>query len=70
VGHSIFVVDRSNKFQVSVQPRAKPIGTYTYVISRSDDRRWGMSTADYFFTPEEALAAGRAVLGRLKRGAS
>jgi hypothetical protein len=70
VGHSLFVVDRSNKFRVSVQPRTKPIGTYTYVISRSDDRHWGMSTAEYFFTPEEALAAGRAVLNRLKRGAS
>jgi hypothetical protein len=53
-----------------VQPRTKPIGTYTYVISRSDDRHWGMTTAEYFFTPEEALAAGRAVLDRLKRGAS
>jgi phosphatidylserine/phosphatidylglycerophosphate/cardiolipin synthase-like enzyme len=64
------VADRSNKFRISVQRRTKPIGNLYIRHQPSDDRHWGMTTAEYFFTPEEALAAGRAVLDRLKRGAS
>jgi hypothetical protein len=68
--HIAFVVDQSFKFRIAVQPRTRPIGTYTYVITRKDDPDWGESSADYFFTREEASAAGRAALDRLKRRTS
>jgi hypothetical protein len=59
--HIALVVDQSVKFRLLVQPRTKPIGTYTYVITRTE----------YFFTREAALAAGRAALDRiLKRQTS
>ena len=65
--HIASVVDQSFKFRIAVQPRTRPIGTYTYVITRKDDPDWGETSADYFFTREEASAAGRAALDRLKR---
>ena len=68
--HIASVVDQSFKFQIAVQPRTRPIGTYTYVITRKDDPDWGETSADYFFTREEASAAGRAALDRLKRRTS
>jgi len=68
--HIAFVVDQSFKFRLAVQPRTRPIGTYTYVITRKDDPDWGETSADYFFTREEASAAGRAALDRLKRRTS
>ena len=68
--HIAFVVDQSFKFRLAVQPRTKPIGTYTYVITRKDDPDWGETSAEYFFTREEASAAGRAALDRLKRRTS
>jgi hypothetical protein len=68
--HIAFVVDQSFKFRIAVQPRTRPIGTYTYVITRKDDPDWGETSADYFFTREEASAAGRAALDRLKRRTS
>ena len=68
--HIAFVVDQSFKFRLAVQPRTRPIGTYTYVITRKDDPDWGETSAKYFFTREEASAAGRAALDRLKRRTS
>jgi hypothetical protein len=69
--HIALVVDQSVKFRLLVQPRTKPIGTYTYIITRTDDPDWGETTAEYFFTREAALAAGRAALDRiLKRQTS
>ena len=68
--HIAFVVDQSFKFRLAVQPRTRPIGTYTYVITRRDDPDWGETSAEYFFTREEASAAGRAALDRLKRRTS
>jgi len=68
--HIASVVDQSFKFRIAVQPRTRPIGTYTYVITRKDDPDWGETSADYFFTREEASAAGRAALDRLKRRTS
>ena len=68
--HIAFVVDQSFKSRIAVQPRTRPIGTYTYVITRKDDPDWGEISADYFFTREEASAAGRAALDRLKRRTS
>ena len=63
--HIASVVDQSFKFRLSIQPRTRPIGTYTYVITRKDDPDWGETSAEYFFTREEASAAGRAALDRL-----
>jgi len=63
--HIAVVVDQSFKFRLAVQPRTRPIGTYTYVITRKDDPDWGETSAEYFFTREEASAAGRAALDRL-----
>src|SRR3954463_5576440 len=63
--HIAIVVDQSFKFRLSIQPRTRPIGTYTYVITRKDDPDWGETSAEYFFTREEASAAGRAALDRL-----
>jgi hypothetical protein len=63
--HIAAVVDQSFKFRLSIQPRTRPIGTYTYVITRTDDPDWGETSADYFFTREQASAAGRAALDRL-----
>ena len=68
--HIASVVDQSFKFRLSIQPRTRPIGTYTYVITRKDDPDWGETSAEYFFTREEASAAGRAALDRLKRRTS
>ena len=68
--HIASVVDQSFKFRIAVQRRTRPIGTYTYVITRKDDPDWGETSADYFFTREEASAAGRAALDRLKRRTS
>ena len=68
--HIASVVDQAFKFRLSIQPRTRPIGTYTYVITRQDDPDWGETSADYFFTREEASAAGRAALDRLKRRTS
>jgi hypothetical protein len=68
--HIAFVVDQSFKFRLAVQPRTRPIETYTYVITRKDDPDWGETSAEYFFTREEASAAGRAALDRLKRRTS
>ena len=68
--HIAFVVDQSFKFRLAVQPRTRPIGTYTYVITRKDDPDWGETSAEYFFTREEASAAGGAALDRLKRRTS
>ncbi|MGA7489135.1 MAG: hypothetical protein WBW74_19605 [Xanthobacteraceae bacterium] len=60
-----------SKFRVLVQRRTRPIGTYGYIITRSDDPNWSETTGDYFFTREEASAAGRAALDRiLKRQTS
>ena len=68
--HIASVVDQSFKFRIAVQPRTRPIGTYTYVITCKDDPDWGETSAEYFFTREEASAAGRAALDRLKRRTS
>ena len=68
--HIAPVVDQSFKFRVSIQPRTRPIGTYAYVITCKDDPDWGETSAEYFFTREEASAAGRAALDRLKRRTS
>jgi hypothetical protein len=62
--HIASVVDQSFKFRLSIQPRTRPIGTYTYVITRQDDPG-GETSAEYFFTREEASTAGRAALDRL-----
>jgi hypothetical protein len=63
--HIASVVDQSFKFRLSIQPRTRPIGTYKYIITRRDDPDWGETSAEYFFTREEASAAGRAALDHL-----
>jgi hypothetical protein len=54
-----------SQFQISVHWRVKPIGTFTYFITRKGDPDWSETTADYFFTREEALAAGRLTLEKI-----
>ena len=63
--HIASVMDHSFKFRLAIQPRTRPIGTYTYVITCKDDPDGGEASAEYFFTREDASAAGRAALDRL-----
>ena len=35
-----------------MQARNKPAGTYTYVITRTDDPNWAESTGESYSTPE------------------
>ena len=70
------MADQPPEFRVIVQARGKPAGvlagtgeypegTYTYVITKSDDRNWAETSADSYATPEDASAAGQIALERL-----
>jgi hypothetical protein len=58
------MVGQSPEFHVAVQPRNKPVGTYTYRITRSDDTNWAEMGGDSYATPEGALAAGQVAFAR------
>ena len=45
-------------YRVAVQARKKPTGTYTYVITRTDDPNWAESPLESYSTPEAASEAG------------
>jgi hypothetical protein len=49
-----------------VRERKKPVGTYTYVITRTDDPHWAESTAESYATPEAASEAGWIALDRIR----
>jgi hypothetical protein len=51
-----------SQFRIFVRSRVRPIGTFTYFVTRKNDPDWTKTTAEYFFTREEALAAGRTAL--------
>ncbi len=49
-----------------MRARKKPVGTYTYVITRTDDPNWAESTAESYSTPEAASEAGWIALDRIR----
>ena len=49
-----------------MRERKKPVGTYTYVITRTDDPHWAESTAESYATPEAASEAGWIALDRIR----
>ena len=53
-------------YRVAVQARNKPAGTYTYVITRTDDPNWAESTGESYSTPEAASEAGWIALDRIR----
>jgi hypothetical protein len=53
-------------YRVAVRERKKPVGTYTYVITRTDDPHWAESTAESYATPEAASEAGWIALDRIR----
>jgi hypothetical protein len=53
-------------YRVVVRARKKPIGTYTYVITRTDDPNWSESTGESYSTPEAASEAGWLALDRIR----
>ena len=53
-------------YRVVVRARKKPIGTYTYVITRTDDPNWAESTGESYSTPEAASEAGWRALDRIR----
>jgi len=53
-------------YRVVVRARKKPIGTYTYVITRTDDPNWAESTGESYSTPEAASEAGWLALDRIR----
>jgi hypothetical protein len=61
------MIGNPDKLRVVVGPRAKPIGTYAYVITKSNDPAFGETSAEYFFSPSAASEAGKAALERLVR---
>jgi hypothetical protein len=56
------MIGNLNKLRVVVRPRSKPIATYTYIITKSDDPEFGETSAEYFFSPSAASEAGKAAL--------
>jgi hypothetical protein len=53
-------------YRVAVQARNKPAGTYTYVITRTDDPNWAESALESYSTPEAASEAGWIALDRIR----
>ena len=53
-------------YRVAVQVRNKPAGTYTYVITRTDDPNWAESALESYSTPEAASEAGWIALDRIR----
>jgi len=53
-------------YRVAVQARKKPAGTYTYVITRTDDPNWAESPVEPYSTPEAASEAGWIALDRIR----
>ena len=53
-------------YRVVVRARKKPVGTYTYVITRTDDPNWAESTGESYSTPEAASEAGWIALDRIR----
>jgi hypothetical protein len=43
------------------------MGTYAYIITKSDDPEFGETNAEYFFSPSAASEAGKAALERIAR---
>jgi hypothetical protein len=56
-----------SEFQLVIQARRKPAGTYTYVIARRDDPAFSKTGSEVFMSPEEAAEAGRLAIQRLDR---
>jgi len=52
-------------YRVMVRAR-KPVGTYTYVITRTDDLNWSESTGESYPTAEAASEAGWIALDRIR----
>jgi hypothetical protein len=52
-------------FRINAYACHKPVGTYTYVLTRIDDPDWGAVGGGHYFTRRAALAAGRAALNRI-----
>jgi hypothetical protein len=55
-----------SKFRLVIQARRKPSGTYTYVITRSDEPASSKMGAEAFNSPDEAAEAGRVAIARLE----
>ena len=53
-------------YRVAVQARNKPAGTYTYVITRTDDPNWAESALESYSTPEAASETGWIALDRIR----
>ena len=53
-------------YRVVVRARKRPVGTYTYVITRTDDPNWAESTGESYSTPEAASEAGWIALDRIR----
>jgi hypothetical protein len=53
-------------YRVAVQARKNPAGTYTYVITRTDDPSWEESTEESYSSPEAASEAGWVALDRIR----
>ena len=64
--HGILVSWQNCLYRVAVQVRNKPAGTYTYVITRTDDPNWAESALESYSTPEAASEAGWIALDRIR----
>ena len=53
-------------YRVVVQARKNPAGTYTYVITRTDDPTWEESSGELYSSPEAASGAGWIALDRIR----
>jgi hypothetical protein len=53
------------KFRLLLQALRRPSGTYTFVITRTDDPHWSEMGAAAFETPDDAAEAGRLAMERL-----
>lgn len=51
------MANQAIELSIKLHARSQPPGTYTYVITRSDDPSWAQWGTDYA-TPEVALKAG------------
>jgi hypothetical protein len=61
-GRTVYI----SRYRVAVQARNKPAGTYTYVITRTDDPNWAESALESYSTPEAASEAGWIALDRIR----
>jgi len=56
-----------SQFQVAVIPLPNHPGTYTYAVTRTDDRKWEVAIERYPTAGEAAVAGAGALEHRLKR---